>query len=103
VVQEEEKLQSVAQYDLGMRPKLKKSDKMKSRSLPSIQTVKPVDSASSTKTIQVRAFASPEAPIKKKLAKIIAIKRMEDIMISNRLRKLDVKSFGNGQKKVRTH
>lgn len=100
MVQEEEKLRAIAQYDLGLRPKLRKSDKMKSLSLPSIvQTVKPVESAGSSKPIQVRAFDSPKVPIKKKndAQQISTAKRAE--AISSRLLKLDGK--GTGRKKVR--
>jgi hypothetical protein len=101
VVQEEEKLLSVAQYDLGLRPKLKKSDKMKSLSMPNVHAVKPVESsAGSGKTaIQVKAFDSPKAPIKKKDVQINTIKRIEDIMISKRLQRMDAQ--GIGRKKVR--
>jgi hypothetical protein len=93
-------LLSIAQYDLGLRPKLKKSDKMKSLSMPNVHAVKPVESsAGSSKTIQVKAFDSPKVPIKKKDVQINTIKRIEDIMISNRLQRLEVK--GMGRKKVR--
>lgn len=68
--------------------------------MPNVQTVKPVESAGSSKLIQVRAFDSPKVPIKKKAdAQINTIKRIDDIAISNRLQKLDVKTIG--RKKVR--
>lgn len=69
--------------------------------MPNVQTVKPVESAGSSKAIQVKAFDSPKVPIKKKLdGQIFTIKRAEDlVMIANRLQKLDVKNIG--RKKVR--
>lgn len=100
VVQEEEKRQAIEQYDLDLRPKLRKFDRMKSLSMSSILTVKPVDSAGSSKAIEVKAFDSPKVPDKKKHDKqIITAKRMDGFAISNRLQKLDVKSIG--RKKVR--
>lgn len=62
--------------------------------------VEPVESAGSSKAIQVKAFDSPKVPIKMKAAavKINTIKRIEDIATWSRLQKLDVKS--NGRKKV---
>lgn len=94
VVQEEEKLQSIAQYDLGLRPKLRKSDKIKSVSMPT------VESAGSSIAIQVKAFDSPKVPIKKKSlnVQISAATRIEDIAESNKLQKLDVRN--TGRKKV---
>ncbi len=56
-------------YDLSMRPNLKESAKLKkSRSLPQIHTVRPVESPRSggTVNIEVKAFNSPKVPIKKK-------------------------------------
>lgn len=98
-MQEEEKLQSIAQYDLGLIPKLRKSDKMKSLSMPNVvQTVQPVESAGSSKAIQVKAFDSPKVPIKKKaIAPVYNTMRIEDFAISNRLLKSDM---NNGRKKV---
>lgn len=70
--------------------------------MPSIQTVKPVESAGSSKAIEVKAFDSPKVPDKKKHdQQIITARRIEDVAISNRLQKLDVK--GIGRKKVRQH
>lgn len=100
MVQEEEKLRSIARYDLGFTPKLSKSDKMKSLSMPNLQVVKPVElSAGSRKAIQVKAFDSPKVPIKNKAIQNNNVKRIDDIMTSNRLQRLDVKSIG--RKKVR--
>jgi hypothetical protein len=62
--------------------------------MPNVQVVKPVDSsAGSIKAIQVKAFDSPKVPIKKKDVEAKIIKRMEDIMVSNRLQRLDVQSI----------
>jgi hypothetical protein len=102
VVQEQEKLLSVAQYDLGLKPKLKKSDKVKSLSMPNVQTVKPVESAGSTKTIQVKAFDSPKVPHKKKIDdQIYTVDGgMQDfVALATRLQRLGVKEIG--RKKVR--
>lgn len=101
MVQGEEKMRSIAQYDLGLRPKLRKSDRKKSLSMPNVHTVKPVDSAGSSQAaIQVKAFDSPKVPIKKKIdGQISAAMIMEDIVNANRLQKLDGK--GLGRKRVR--
>lgn len=66
--------------------------------MPNVKIVKPVDSAGSTKAIQVKAFDSPKVPIKKKFdGQIYTIKRIDDLAaIANRL---DVKNIG--RKKVR--
>lgn len=81
IAQEEEKQHAVAQFDLGMKPKLKQSDRTKSLSLPSIHAVKPVESA-----IRI-AFDSPKVANKKKpeISSLI----MNVITASNRLQKLD--------------
>lgn len=101
IVQREERQQAVAQYDLGLRPKLKESDKLKSLPMPDVQAVRPVESGgSSGKAIRVKAFDSPKVPIKMKAAaQINEIRRIEDIASWSRFQKLDVK--GNGRKKVR--
>jgi hypothetical protein len=103
VLQEEEKLEAVSQYDLGLKPKLRKSDRKKSLSMPNVLSVKPVESAGSNgsnKTIPI-AFDSPKAPIKKKFdGQIITIKRFEDVVgLTNRLQKFDARNIG--RKKVR--
>jgi hypothetical protein len=69
--------------------------------MPNVQTVKPVESAGSSKAIQVKAFDSPKVPIKKKVdGQIYTINRMDDLAaIANRLQKLGVKNIG--RKKVR--
>lgn len=79
LAQEEEKLLAVSQFDLGMKPKFKNSDRTKSISMPNIHTVKPVESA-----IRV-AFDSPKAPTKKKTDGQIKI--MNVTTVSNRLQK----------------
>lgn len=100
-MQEEEKLRSIEQYDLDLKPKLKKSDRVKSVSMPNVQAVKPVDSVGSSKWIQqVKAFDSPKVPIKKKPdAQINAAIRIEDFAIANKLQKLDGRNIE--RKKVR--
>jgi hypothetical protein len=97
-MREEDKKREFVEYDMGWKPKFKKSDRMKkSVSLPNIITVRPVESSGSSgssKAIEVKAFDSPKAPIKKKQLEqqqIFAISKME---IHNRLQKLDAKTFG---------
>lgn len=74
----------------------------KSVSLPNIITVRPVESSGSggsSQAIEVKAFDSPKAPIKKKQLEqqqMFTISKME---IHNRLQKLDAKTFGS--RKVR--
>jgi hypothetical protein len=65
-VQREKETRPITHYDLSVKPKLKKSDRMKSLSMSNIHTVRPVESAGSTGTvsIEVRAFDSPKVPIK---------------------------------------
>ena len=81
-----------------MRPKLKESDRLKSLSLPNIQTVRPVESAgSSGASIQVRAFDSPKVPIKHYYidGQINTInKNIEESTIPNGLSRLNVKNIG---------
>jgi hypothetical protein len=90
-----------SQYDLSLRPKLKKSDKLKSLSLPHIQTVRPVESAGSSsnsaKSIEVKAFDSPRVPIKYKTDdQINAInKKIEAITLSHGLRRLEMRNVNN--------
>lgn len=65
-VQREKESCPKSRYDLSWR--LKKSEKLKkSLSLPSIHTVRPVESAGSIDVvnIEVKAFDSPKVPIKK--------------------------------------
>jgi hypothetical protein len=57
---------SKSQYDLGLKPKLRESERFqKSLSLPQIRLVKPVESAESSKIVNI-AFDSPKVPQKKK-------------------------------------
>lgn len=68
-MQREKETRPKSQYDLGLRPKLKESERLKkSLSLPQIQTVRPVESAGSGEvvSIEVKAFESPKVPIKSK-------------------------------------
>jgi hypothetical protein len=102
-MREEDKKREFVEYDMGWKPKYKKSDRTKkSVSLPNIITVRPVESSGSSgssQAIEVKAFDSPKAPIKKKQfeqQQIFAINKME---IHNRLQKLDAKTFGS--RKVR--
>lgn len=69
--------------------------------MPNVQTVKPVESTGSSKSIQqVKAFDSPKVPIKKKPdPQINAAIRIEDFAIANKLQKLDGKNIE--RKKVR--
>lgn len=93
IAQEEEKQHAIDQFDLGMRPKLKQSDRKKSLSMPNIHAVKPVESA-----IRV-AFDSPSVPNKKKKTDgQISSLVMNVITASNRLQKLDGQQ--PGRKKV---
>lgn len=68
--------------------------------MPTVTTVRPVESAGSSNAIQVKAFDSPKVPIKKKVfeEQISAATRIEDIVESNKLKKLDIRN--TGRKKV---
>lgn len=102
-LQVEEKKRRFVQYDMGFKPKFKKSTRLeKSLSMPNIIVVRPVESGSSSgnssKAIEVKAFDSPKVPIKGKQLdpqQIFVISTME---IHNRLNKLDAKAFGNVRK-----
>jgi hypothetical protein len=105
VIQKEKELRPRTQYDLGWRPKLRKSDRRKSLSLPDIQTVRPVESAGSsgTMSIKVKAFDSPKVPVKNRFddGQINAInKKIEEVMIAQSgLHRLNVRNMG--KQKVR--
>lgn len=62
--------------------------------MPTVTTVRPVESAGSSNAIHVKAFDSPKVPIKKKALnnQISGATRIEDISGSNKLQKLDVRS-----------
>lgn len=95
-LQKEKEARPKSQYDLGLRPKLKESNRLKSLSLPHIQTVKPVESAgSSAPSIQLKAFDSPKVPIKYKIdGQINAInKKIEEITLSYGLQKAHVRNI----------
>ena len=64
--------------------------------MPTVTTVRPVESAGSSNAIQVKAFDSPKVPIKKKAlnVQISTATRIEDIAESNKLLKLEVKNIG---------
>jgi hypothetical protein len=96
-VQREKETRPKSQYDLGWMPK--KSDRLQGSlsMLPLIQTVRPVDSMGSG-SIEVKAFESPKAPIKKQYlqldvdkgdsAQINAIKnKINEIAISRYMRR----------------
>jgi hypothetical protein len=98
VIRGEREARSKSRYDDGLRPRLRKSDRLKSLSLHNIQAVRPVESAGSSgsTSIRVRAFDSPKVPIKNRFddGKINALnKKIEEITISNGLQRLNLRSL----------
>lgn len=102
-MQEQDKARNFVRYDLGFKPKFKKSARLeKSLSMPNIIAVRPVESADSGSigTVEVKAFDSPKVPIKSKQQQQIYI--INNMEIHNRLNKLDAKAFGGARKVSRT-